>query len=122
MDPKEYNEAPPAQRYIQMQNSLKRKTVRTASGEPVGLLPVQTFEGHDRQDNYAIGVVAVVSPAMKYLARQVLTTHGEIAPVAPDPSRAMDVPQPFSEKTQLIRDFGVRRLFDSDGLPIVVSF
>jgi hypothetical protein len=122
IDPKDYNEAPPPQRYIQMQKSLGRKTVRTASGELVGLLPVQTFEGHDGQGNYAIGVVAVVSPAMKELALQVLTAHGEIAPVAPDPARAMDVTQLFSDKTQLIRDFGVRRLFDSKGLPMIVSF
>jgi hypothetical protein len=46
----------------------------------------------------------------------------EIRPIAPDPSRAMDVMQVISDKKQLIRDFGVRRLFDNDGLPVLVSF
>jgi hypothetical protein len=119
IDPKAYSEAPQPQRYVQMQNALKRQTARQALGELVGLVPVQTFEGHDGKGNYTIGVVAVVSPAMKELARELLTAHGDFEP---DPSRAQDLRRLYSDRTQLIRDFGVRRMWDSAGLPVLVSF
>jgi hypothetical protein len=119
IDPKDYNSVPPPQRYVQLQNSLKRSTLRTAAAELVGLVPVQTFEGHDGKGNYTIGVVAVISQGMKDLAREVLTAHGEIAP---DPSRAQDLTALYADPRQLIRDFGVRRVYDSAGLPVVVSF
>lgn len=119
IDPKEYEQAPPPQRYVQFQNALKRKTISRAGGELTGLVTVQTFEGHDGRGNYTIGVVAVVCPSMKELAQEVQTTHGEIQP---DPARAQDLTQIYANPALLVRDFGVRRVFDEDGLPVVVSF
>jgi hypothetical protein len=88
-------------------------------GELTGLVTMQTFEGHDGQGNYAIGVVAVVCPSLKELAREVQTAHGEIQP---DPTRAQDLSQLYANPAELVRDFGVRRMFDENGLPVVVSF
>ena len=119
INPKDYDEAPQPQRYAQMQNALKRTTVRTASGELTGLTPVQTFEGNDGRGNYSIGVVAVVSPAMKELARQVTTAHGNIQA---DPSRAYDLTKLYAHRRDLVRDFGVRRMYDDAGLPVLISF
>jgi hypothetical protein len=119
IDPKEYGEAPQPQRYLQMQSALKRETARRAMGELTGLVPVQTFEGHDGRGNYTVGVVAVVSPAMKELAREVLTAHGEIQA---DPTRAQDLTQLYANRTELVRDFGVRRMFDGAGSPVLISF
>ena len=119
VDPKDYNEAPPPQRLLQLQNALKRRTVRQAAGELTGLLPVQTFEGQDGKGNYTIGVVAVVSPLLKDLARQVKAAHGQLQP---DPSRAQDLTLLYVDRGQLIHDFGVRALFDDTGLPVLVSF
>ncbi|HET6306874.1 MAG TPA: hypothetical protein VFG12_06790, partial [Rhodopila sp.] len=90
-----------------------------AIGELTGLVTAQTFEGQDGKGNYVIGVVAVVSPTMKDFARDVLTAHGEIAP---DPERAQDLSRLYADRKQLIPEFGVRRLFDSEGLPVLVSF
>ena len=119
IDPKDYESAPQPQRYLQMQNALKRMTTRTAVGELTGLMPVQTFEGHDGRGNYAIGVVAVVSPAMKEFAREVVTAHGNLTA---DPTRAQDLTALYANREALVRDFGVRRMFDSDGLPVLISF
>jgi hypothetical protein len=119
IDPTEYNAAPQPQRYLQMQNAMKRLTARQAVGELTGLVTAQTFEGQDGKGNYMIGVVAVVSPTMKDFARDVLTAHGNIAP---DPARAQDLTRVYSDRKQLIPEFGVRRLFDSAGLPVLVSF
>ena len=119
INPKEYEEAPPPQRYLQMQNALKRETVRHAYGDLVGLVPLQTFEGHDGRGNYTIGVVAVVSPSLKELAGQVATAHGQFQP---DPARAQDLKQVYGDPAKLIRDFGIRRMFDPAGLPVLISF
>jgi hypothetical protein len=119
IDPQQFNEAPPPQRYVQFQNALKRRTVRDAFGELVGLMPVQTFEGHDGKGNYWIGVIAVVSPRLKELAQQVLSAHGNLPP---DPSRAQDLTIFYADKPALVRDFGVRQAFDAAGYPVLISF
>ena len=119
IDPKDYEKAPEPQKYIMLQNSLTKTSMKEAIGSIVGLIPVQTFEGNDGHGNFNVGVCLVASQAMKDLASQILTAHGNIAP---DPSKAQDLKILYKDKTQLYRDFGVRRVFDEEGYPAVISF
>ena len=119
VDPKQYAEEPPAQQYIQFQKALLHKTIRESFGSLVGLTPVQTFEGKDGKGKFEIGVVAVVSPSMQGFAQDVSSLHGEFQP---DPARAQDLRKILGDKTALLHDFGVRRMFDTNGLPVIVSF
>jgi hypothetical protein len=119
VDPKQYAASPESQRYTQLSNTLIKKNIRQAFGDIVGLTPVKTFEGTDGKGNYSIGVVAVVSPAMREFAQQVLRAHGEFAPA---PARAQDLDKVLGDQTALISQFGVRRMFDGNGLPVIVSF
>ena len=119
IDPAAYERASPPQRYLQMRTALTVKNTTRAFGELVGLVPVQTFEKAIGGGAYRIGVVAVVSPRMKDFAKRVLTDHGEFPP---EMKSAGDVSALWADKPKLVRDFGVRWVYDRAGLPVIVSF
>jgi hypothetical protein len=120
VDPKSYEAAPEPQKHLQLRNALTQETMRRAFADIVGLTPVQTFEGNDGKGDYQIGVVAVVSPKLRDFAQEVLRAHGEFEP---DPAKAQDLKTLFGgDKAKLLCDFGVRRMFDRNGLPVIVSF
>jgi len=119
IDPKDYEKAPEPQRYVMFENAIRKTALKQAIGSIVGMVPVQTFEGNDGKGNFQIGVCLVTSQAMKDLAAQVLRAHGDIAP---DPTKAQDLTLLYKDKSQLYRDFGVRRVFDEEGYPALISF
>jgi hypothetical protein len=119
IDPKESERAAPPQRHVQLREAFNKSTVSRSFGELVGMMPVKTFEGHDGAGNYRIGVVAVASPAMKELAQQVLRARGQFPA---DPARAGNPRDVLRDKDDLARQFGVRRLFDEEGSPVILSF
>ncbi len=119
VDPKQYADAPESQKLIQLKNALMSKTIETSFGELVGLTPLQSFEGNDGEGNYAVGVVAAVSSGLRDFAQEVLTSKGDFTP---DPSKALDLESVIGDEPALVPQFGVRRLFDKHGLPVIVSF
>ncbi len=119
IDPKQYEQAPEPQKTVLLTNAIKTRTVQHAFGSLAGTTPVMTFEGHDGQQQHQIGVVAVSSPLIADFARQVLTARGQFTP---EPARAQDLSRLYQDRGQLLQDFGVRRLFDDQGLPAIVSF
>ena len=56
---------------------------------------------------------------MQDFAEQVIKARGEFTP---DPARAQDLTERYKDPSQLLQDFGVRRMFDKQGLPVIVSF
>lgn len=118
INPKDYENAPEPQRSPMLANHLKTNALKRSFGDTIGLCSVMTFE--EMQNGQArIGVVAVTSPIMRDFAQQVLTQQGAFTP---DPSHAQDLRQLMSGRQKLISDFGVRRVFDAQGLPAVISF
>ena len=107
------------QRTDLINSKIEANTKRSALADVIGLIPVQTFEGHDGSGHFEIGVVAVISPKMRDFAVQVLKARGEFVP---DPSRAQDLSKLTADKSDLLRQFGVRLLYDERGLPAIVSF
>lgn len=119
IDPAQYQSAAAGRRTKLLEDSFRRVTTRRAIGDTIGLCPVKTFEGNDESGQYYVGVVIVASPAMRDFARQVSSARGEFTA---DPSRAQDLSVLWTNEAELLADFGVRRLFDSGGLPVIVSF
>lgn len=118
IDPKQFESMPEAQRSAMLTNHLKTSTIERSFGDTVGLCPVMTFEEWTNGAG-RIGVVAVSSAIMRDFAQQVLRLRGEFPA---NPAQAQDLSKLTADKTKLISDFGVRRMFDSQGLPVVVSF
>ena len=111
----------PVQKRTALAESIKKETVTTAVGSAAGLVPVQTFEEFDDEDNSAIGVVAVYSERMRHIANKI--SRGEA--IRPDSGRARDsiADRIASYATdELPSEFGVRLWWDEQGYPAVVSF
>jgi len=119
IDPRQYEVTPPPQRYVMLSDAFRRSTIRRALGELVGMVPCKSFEAHDGQGNFQIGVLAVVSPKMKDFAIEMRRRRGEFEP---DPARAGNLDALTENKDDLVRQFGVRQIFDEDGGPVLVGF
>ncbi len=119
IDPKKYEQLPEPQKTILLRDYLKIQVGRRAFARLVGVLPVQSFEAQDGAGTYEIGVVMIASPLIQDFAEQVTKARGEFSP---DPARAQDLTTLYSDQDQLLQDFGIRRLFDKQGLPVIVSF
>lgn len=119
IDPKEFERAAPPQRYVQLREAFNKTVVSRAIGDLVGMTPVKTFEGGDGAGNYRIGVVAVVSQASRELAQQVLRARGQFPA---DPARAGRPREVLRDKDDLVSQFGIRRMFDEEGSPVIISF
>jgi hypothetical protein len=119
IDPAKYEKIPPAQRYIQLSDELRKVVTTRSVGDLVGLTVFQTFEGHDGKGNHQIGLVAVVSPKMKSFAQSVLRLRGNFPA---DKAKAQDLGVLVKNKEALLQDFGTRWIYDQNGLPALVSF
>ncbi len=119
IDPQKYESLPEAQKTDLLRIQFKQSVTRKAFGSVAGMTPVMTFEGNDGAKNYQVGVVAVASSLMVDFARQVQTARGLFAP---EPTKASDTTRFYKNPEQLLHQFGVRRCFDEQGLPIIVSF
>ncbi len=119
VDPQQYEVAPPPQRYVQLRDAFRRTTTRRVIGELSGMLACKTFEGHDGQGNFVISVIAVVSPRLRDFAQEVRRRRGDLEP---NLARAGNPETIIANKDDLVRQFGVRQLFDTEGNPVLVGF
>ncbi len=117
IDPAAYERAPEAQRTKLLTDSLKTESIKRSFGDLVGLLPVQTFEHPG--GNHTIAVVAVASNKQKDFAARLLSAKGNFEP---DLKNAMDIGKLVSDTSKLFQQFGVRRLADERGLPVLISY
>ena len=102
-------------------DALAREVTSLAFGRASGLVPIKTFEAVDCDGNSTVGVVAVFSTRMRELAQRI--QDGDA--IRPDPERAgaslRDRIGELSDE-DLVEQFGVRRWWDEDGYPVIVSF
>jgi hypothetical protein len=119
VDPKQYEQTPEAQRSDLLRDHLKVKVLKHSLSDVVGLIPVQSFEGTDGAGAMQIGVVGIISSKTRDFAAQVLKSRGAFTA---DPAHAQDLSALLADKAGLLHDFGVRRMYDAQGLPVLVSF
>ena len=121
MSPDEIERMTPPQKKTTFSDVLSRRVATEAFGSANGLIPVKTFEAYDDEGNSAVGVVAVASPRMRHLARQV--AKGK--PIRPDRDRARspvaDQVSALSDE-DLLSEFGPRVWWDEHGYPTIVAF
>ena len=102
-------------------DSLAREVTSLAFGRASGLVPIKTFEAVDCDGNSSVGVVAVFSTRMRELAQRI--QDGDA--IRPDPDRGgVSLRDRIGELSDedLVEQFGVRRWWDENGYPVIVSF
>ena len=120
VDKEQFKRTPKAQRHVLLGESIKKKTFVEAIGEVSGLIVLQTFEGFNSKKDHIIGVVCIATPNLKQFAYDILHARGQLQP---GKKTGTDLYQKFSQDdTKLIDEFGVRKMKDEEGYPVLISF
>lgn len=121
VDEEDFRAAAPPQRQVLFREALNRTTTREALADLAGLMTMKTFEAHNSAGEHVIGVVVVQSPGLKEFAREIVSARGDIKA---DKSKAG--PPIYeaiaAEPNLLVDEFGLRRLYDEEGFPVLISF
>ena len=121
IDPEEFRAAPTEKRATLFESSVSDSVTQRARHELTGVIPVKTFEANDSEGNHVVAVAIVASPKMRAFIDDVIRSKGDIAP-NPDKASSVPLEQLFADKSALINEFGIRRLYDEKGYPVLVSF
>ncbi|RTE66184.1 hypothetical protein EH243_08685 [Amphritea opalescens] len=122
INPDEFNAAPPAKRARLFENSISEQITTRARASLTGLVPVKTFEANDAEGRHAIAVIVVASDKMRQFIYDMKQSKGDLAP-NPKKVGGPSLRERFSEnKAALIHEFGIRKMYDENGYPVLVSF
>ena len=100
------------------QNLIVKRTIKTASGDSAGLLPVQTFEGWSENGKYAVGVVVRGGVDTEIIADCI---RNRVRPRLSRPECGQPVAEALPNADELVSQFGVRMFFDENGTPALLS-
>ncbi|WP_106591777.1 DUF6844 domain-containing protein [Marinobacterium halophilum] len=122
INPDEFTAAPPEKRARLLENSISEQISTRARASLTGLMPVKTFEANDAQGRHAIAVIVVASDKMRQFVYDMKQSKGDLAP-NPEKVGGPSLRERFNDnKTALIHEFGIRKMFDENGYPVLVSF
>jgi len=120
IDKEQFNRTPKAQRHTLLSKSLNKSTIIESIGSLAGLIPIQTFEGFNSQKEHVIGVICVATPKVKQFAYDILHNRGQFQPSKKKGENLYDL---FSKDDNLLIDqFGIRKMKDEEGYPVLISF
>jgi len=122
VDSSEYNAAPPEKRALLFQKSVEEKTTSKARQSLAGVIPVKTFEAYDANGNHVVAVAIVASSRFRQFVDDVIKSKGDIV-AEPERAASRTIMEQFrSNKPALLDEFGIRRIYDEQGYPVLVSF
>lgn len=123
IDPTQYDNAPISKRKLMMRNSIATKTKVTAYGDLSGMTVKRTFEATDVNGNTAIAVLTMVSPKMRDRVQSLLNSHGDVMADPAKAAQGIDISVWAAEnEDKLIFEQGVKLMYDTSGMPMLVSF
>ncbi|TVM32237.1 DUF6844 domain-containing protein [Oceanidesulfovibrio marinus] len=122
VDPKEYDAAPPSKKKLLMMKAIQQETITRSMAELSGVVPVKSFEAHDKDGNYKVAVAIVASPKFRSFAKEVLESRENVKPNARKVGGPSVRAQILGDKKALLQEFGIRRIYDQDGYPVLISY
>ncbi|MEZ6852951.1 DUF6844 domain-containing protein [Halodesulfovibrio aestuarii] len=122
IDPEKFKALPREKKKELLRNTIEKRTVTTASAELSGMIPVQTFEANNSEGRHEVAVAVVASPKFKSWISSIIANKGDLRPnprkVGGPSVRSIVGNKPAA----LFQQFGIRRIYNQDGYPVLVSY
>lgn len=122
IDAEEFKAASEEKRATLFRDAITTRVRTRAIGDLSGIIPVKTFEAFDEKGNHEVAVAIVASERMRQFVADVTRSKGDFVP---EPNRAGDLTlmeRLRTNKGALLDDFGIRKMYDQEGYPVLVSF
>ena len=122
VDPQKFAQLPKSKQKDLLRQSIEQKAMRTARAELTGMIPIQTFEAQNDSGDHMVAVAVVASHKFKGFVDEVLKSKGEMTPNPKKVGGPTVAEQIILGKEQLVDQFGIRRIYDENGYPVLVSY
>lgn len=122
ISPEEFRAAPRSKRATLFERSVAQTTTLRGRQELTGIIPVKTFEAYNAEGNHEVAVAVVASPNFRQFVHDIIQSKGDIAP---NPDKAMSTSLRDylrADQAALLNEFGIRRMYDEQGYPVLISF
>ncbi len=118
VDPNHYKKLSPKEKKDLFKDQFIKKTLRQASGNIAGIFTIQSAYAFDNKGDVVVGVIAVVSPKTKQIAKDIKYHRRTLIK-----GRGRDIKTliPNSPK-ELSKTLGTRLAYDLDGTPVIISY
>ena len=101
-------------------DTIKRQTIIKTFHELSGSVPVKTFEGINKDSNYAVGVILMYSPKLKQVAYDIVHKRESVY-WNPKKGKPINAYLPKTDKGWY-SSWNVRVVWDKQGYPAILSF
>lgn len=122
IDPEEFNKAPREKRALLFERSVEEAVTTKARQSLTGVIPVKTFEAYSKEGDHVVAVAIVASEKFRQFVHDIARSKGDISLLSDKAASATIVERLRKDPTALINEFGIRRMYDEQGYPVLVSF
>ena len=122
LDPNRFKALPKTKQKTLLFNAIEKRTYISAYAKLSGMTIVQTFEACNSAGKHEVAVAVVSSPKFKSWVTSILTNKGDL-PANPRKVGGPTVRELVGhDKAALFQQFGIRRVYDQDGYPVLISY
>lgn len=122
INPDKFKALPKEKQKELLRNSIEKRTITTACANLTGMIVVQTFEASNTEGRHEVAVAVVASPRFKQWVGSIVANKGDL-PQNPNKAGGPTVRSIVgSDKAALFQQFGIRRVYDQDGYPVLISY
>lgn len=122
INPTQFKALPKVKQKELLRNSIEKRTITTACANLTGMIVVQTFEASNTDGKHEVAVAVVASPKFKHWVGSIITNKGDL----PNNPHKIGGPTVRSivgrDKAALFQQFGIRRVYDEEGYPVLISY
>ena len=118
VDPSEFKNLTPKAKKDLLRDTFIKKVIIQASGDISGIFTVQSAYASDKNGNYVVGVIAVVTPKTRQIAKDIRLGRKPLIK-----GRGRDILSLIPKTPQgLAATLGTRLAYDKDGTPVIISY
>ncbi len=118
VDPSQLKSLTPKAKKDLFKDSFIKRSIKRASGDISGIFVVQSAYASDDKGNYVVGIIAVVSPKTKQIAKDIRYRRRSLIK-----GKGRDISKLIPQSPQaLARTLGTRLAYDQKGRPAIISY